>query len=278
LRDGLKASGLEEGRDIALVVRDARGDLTAAQAAAGALERDGVDLIVTLATSVTLAAKRATVDVPIVFAVGSDPVAMGLVDSIPRPGGRATGVHSIVTDLTPKRLELLRELVPTVRRILTFYNPENRAAAASAKLAREAARTLGIDFIERHVTTTEQLARQVDALAATDADAFFFVADAMVLSRDSIVVEKTNALRMPTMTTYIDAVTRGALAGYGTNYWDLGRRAADYVSRVLTGTAPRDLPVETIHRPALAFNLKTAAAIGITVPPTLLARADEVIE
>jgi putative tryptophan/tyrosine transport system substrate-binding protein len=185
LRDGLKAFGLEDGRDIGLIVRDARGDLTAAQAAAGALERDGVNLIVTLATSVTLASKRGTADVPIVFAVGSDPVAMGLVDSIPRPGGRATGVHSIVTDLTPKRLELLRELVPTVRRILTFYNPENPAAAASAKLAREAARTLGMDFIERHVTTTEQLAQQVHALAATEADAYFFVADAMVLSLDS---------------------------------------------------------------------------------------------
>jgi putative tryptophan/tyrosine transport system substrate-binding protein len=246
LRDGLKAFGLQEGRDIALIVRDASGDLTAAQAAAGALERDGVDLIVTLATSVTLASKRGTADVPIVFAVGSDPVAMGLVESIPRPGGRATGVHSMVTDLTPKRLELLHELVPSARRILTFYNPENPAAAASAKLAREAARTLGMDVIERHATTTEQLAQQVHALAATDADAFLFIADAMVLSIDSIVVEKAKALRMPTMSTYVEPVTRGALAGYGTNYRDLGRRAADYVGRILTGTAPGDLPVQTL--------------------------------
>jgi putative ABC transport system substrate-binding protein len=99
-----------------------------------------------------------------------------------------------------------------------------------------------------------------------------------VLSIDSIVVEKAKALRMPTMSTYVEPVTRGALAGYGTNYRDLGRRAADYVGRILTGTAPGDLPVQTINRPALAFNLKTAKALNLTIPPTLLARADEVIE
>jgi putative tryptophan/tyrosine transport system substrate-binding protein len=278
LRDGLKGLGLEEGRDIALIVRDAKGDLIAVQAAASGLERDGVDLIVTFATSVTLASKRATTSVPIVFVAGSDPVAMGLVESVARPGGRATGVYSIVTDLTPKRLELLRELVPTVRRILTFYNPGNPAAAASAQLAREAARRLGIDLVERHVTTTQQLSEQVSGIAAPDADACFFVADAMVLSQDSVVLERANALRMPTMATYVDPVARGALAGYGTNYRELGRQAAAYVGRILSGTAPGDLPVEAINRPTLAVNLKTAAAIGVAVPPSLLARADEVIE
>ena len=124
LRDGLRVAGLEEGRDISLVIRDAKSDLSAVEEAASALERDGVDLIVTLASSVTLAAKRATTNVPILFVVGSDPVRVGLVETIARPGGRATGVYSIVSDLTPKRLELLRELVPTARRILTFYIPK----------------------------------------------------------------------------------------------------------------------------------------------------------
>jgi putative tryptophan/tyrosine transport system substrate-binding protein len=278
LRDELKGLGLEEGRDIALLVRDARGDLTAVQAAASALEREGVDLIVTFATSVTLASKRATTAVPIVFAAGSDPVAMGLVDSIARPGGRATGVHSIVTDLTPKRLELLRDLIPTVRRILTFYNPENPAAAASAQLARNAARTLGMSLIERHVTTTQELREQARGIAATEADAFLFIADAMVLSHDSVVLEKTNALRMPTMATYGEAVAVGALAAYGTSYRELGRRAAAYVRRILAGTAPGDLPIETVSALALAINLKTATALGLTIPTAFLDRADEVIE
>jgi putative tryptophan/tyrosine transport system substrate-binding protein len=278
LREGLKAAGLEEGRDVALFVRDAMGDLDIAGRAARDLERDGVDVIVALATSVALASKRGTQGVPIVFAAGSDPVAMGLVDSIARPGGRVTGLHSIVTDLTPKRVEILHELVPAVKRVLTFYDPRNQAAAAAALLARDAARGFGMVLVESHVNTTEQLAERVQALEAKDADAFFFVSDAMVLSRDELLVEKTNALRMPTMATYVDPVAKGALAGYGVSYRDLGRRAAVYVRRILSGSSPSDLPVEAIERPTLAINLRTAKALGLEISPALLNRADEVIE
>src|SRR3954447_6060701 len=278
LRDRLKGFGLEEGRDIALIVRDTKGDLSAVEAAASALERDGVDLIVTLASSVTLAAKRATSDVPIVFTLGSDPVLSGLVESIARPGGRAIGVYGIVSDLTAKRMELLRELIPSARRVLTFYNPQNPVAMRDAQSAREAARTLEINFIERHVTTVQELREQVLAMTATDADAYFYVADAMVLSQDAVILERTNALRMPAMATYVDPVTRGALAGYGTNYRELGRRTAAYVNRVLAGRAPGDLPVEAINLPTLAINRRTATFLGLTIPASLLARADEVIE
>jgi putative ABC transport system substrate-binding protein len=271
LREGLKAAGLEEGRDVALIVRDAMGDLNAAGRAARELEQDGVDVIVALATSVALASKGATKTVPIVFAAGSDPVAMGLVDAIARPGGRVTGLHSIVTDLTPKRVEILRELVPSVKRVLSFYDPKNQAAAAAALLARDAARTFGMVLIEGHVNTPEQLLEN-------DADAYFFVSDAMVLSRDSSIVEKTNALRMPTMATYVDPVAKGALAGYGVSYRDLGRRAALYVRRILSGSSPRDLPVEAVERPTLAINLRTAKALGLEISPGLLNRADEVVE
>src|SRR4051794_2255934 len=278
LRDGLKGSGLEEGRDINLIVRDTNGDLSAVEAAASGLERDGVDLIVTLATSVTLASKRATSDVPIVFTVGSDPVLSGLVESISRPGGRATGLYGIVSDLTAKRMELLRELIPSARRVLTFYNPGNPAATRDAQSAREAARSLEINLIEHHVTTVQELREQVLAMTATDADAYFYVADAMVLSQDTVILERTNALRMPAMATYVDPVTRGALAGYGTNYRELGRRTAAYVNRVLAGTAPSDLPIEAINLPTLAINRRTATFLGLTISPSLLARADEVIE
>jgi putative ABC transport system substrate-binding protein len=278
LREGLKAAGLEEGRDVALIVRDAMGDLNAAGGAARELERDGVDVIVALATSVALASKGATENVPIVFAAGSDPVAMGLVDAIARPGGRVTGLHSIVTDLTPKRLEILHELVPAVKRVLTFYDPRNQAAAAAALLARDAARTFGMVLIEGHVSTPEQLVERVQGMQANDADAYFFVSDAMVLSRDGLLVEKTNALRMPTMATYVDPVAKGALAGYGVSYRDLGRRAAVYVRRILSGSSPRDLPVEAVERPTLAINLRTAKALGVDISPGLLNRADEVVE
>jgi putative tryptophan/tyrosine transport system substrate-binding protein len=278
LREGLKALGLEESRELAFIVRDARGDLTAVEAAARALERDGVDVIVAFATSVALAAQRATVDVPIVFSVSSDPVGVGLVESIPRPGGRLTGVHNINTDLTAKRLEIIAELVPGLRRVLTYYNPANVSAILSVRLARDAAQKLGIDLIERHVSTTEQLLDHLSALRAADADAYFFVSDAMVNSQETAIVERANALHIPTIAPWAEAVRRGALVGYGISYRELGRGAAGYVKRILAGMPARELPVEAVNRPALAINPKTARTLGLTIPPTLLARADEVIE
>ncbi len=183
LREGLKASGLEEGPRLNLLIRNARGELTAIEAAARALEReDGVDLIVAFATSVALAAKRATANVPIVFVTGSDPAALGLVDTLARPGGRLTGVHSISSDLTSKRLEILRELMPRLRRVVTFYNPGNPSAVSAMELARDAARRLGIDLIEQPVTSTEEIHERLRALSATDAEAYFFGSDAMVNS------------------------------------------------------------------------------------------------
>jgi len=278
LREGLKASGLEEGREFAFIVRDAAGDLSAIEAAARALEREGVDLLVAFTTSVALAAQRATVEVPIVFSVSSDPVGVGLIESIPRPGGRLTGVHNINTDLTGKRLEIMRELVPSVRRVLTFYNPGNASAVLSVQLAREAAQKLGIDLVERHVSTTEQVRDQLNALRAGEAEAYFFVSDAMVNSQETAIVERATVLRIPTIGPYAEAVRRGALVGYGISYRELGRGAAGYVARILAGTSPRELPVEAVNRPALAVNFRTAKTLGLTIPPTLLAGADEVIE
>jgi putative ABC transport system substrate-binding protein len=279
LRDGLKDSGLEEGQGLALIVQDTKGDLTAVETAARALESDdGVELIVAFATSVTLAAKRSTSKVPIVFVTGSDPVALGLIETLPRPGGRLTGLHNIGTDLMPKRLELLRELIPSVRRVITFYDPKNRSAISSLDLSRGAARRLDIDLIERPVTSTEHIAEQLRALSAGDADAYFFVSDAMVNSQSNLILDKASILRMPVVAYELDLVRRGALVGYGFSYRDLGRRAASYVSRILSGVQASDLPVEAISVPALVVNLKVARALGVTIPPTLLARADEVIE
>jgi putative tryptophan/tyrosine transport system substrate-binding protein len=278
LREELKASGLQEGRELALIVRDGMGDLAAIGAAARALEHDGTDLIVAFATSVALAAQRATVDVPIVFAISSDPVALGLVNSMARPGGRLTGVHNINTDLTAKRLEILRELVPSLRRVLTFYNPGNASAVLSVRLARDAAQKLGVDLIERHFTSTEQIREHLHTLGAADADGYFFVSDAMVNSQDSLIIDRANALGMATMASWVDPVARGALVGYGASFRELGRDIAGYVTRILAGSLPRDLPVEAVTRPALALNLKTARALGLTIPPSILARADEVIE
>ena len=253
--------------------------MPAIRAAARALEREErVDLIVALATSVALAAKQSTENVPIVFVTGSDPAALGLVDTLARPGGRLTGIHSISSDLTSKRLEFLREIMPTVQRVLTFYSPGNSTAVSAVELARDAVRRLGINLVEQAVTSTEEIHERLRALSATDAEAYFFGSDAMVNSQGSLILERANALRMAVVAFGLDLVREGALISYGFSYRDLGRRAAVYVSRILAGARPSDLPVEAVSVPALAINLKAAKALGIEIPPTLLARADEVIE
>jgi len=251
--------------------------VAAAEAAARALEH--VDMIVAMPTLVALAAKRATKKVPIVFAVGADPVASGLVDSFAAPGGRLTGVHFWIADLTAKRLEILQEMVPKLRRIVTFYDPRNPHSVSALAAAQDAAQKLGIDVAAQQVTSPEEMRDRLHTLAAANAEAFFYVAGTpIVASRAPLIIEAANALRLPTMMQDLSLVRAGALTGYGPDFREYGRRAAGYVARILAGTLPRDLPVEAITQPALAINLKTAKAIGLDIPPLLLTRADEVIE
>ncbi len=158
-RVGLRELGLQEGKHFTLEIRDLKGDLKAAGRAARSLEREKVDLIYSIATSITLAVKQATTEISIVFTVGVDPVAAGLVESFAKPGGRLTGVHQQTQDLTAKRLEILKEVLPKLRRVITFYDPANPSAQAAAKLAREAARTLGVELVERHVSSIKGCSR-----------------------------------------------------------------------------------------------------------------------
>jgi putative ABC transport system substrate-binding protein len=278
LREGLIRSGLVEGRQFALSIRDAGGDLAEAEQAARDFERQKVDLIYTASTSVSRAAKRTTERVPIVFVAGTDPVAMNLVDSIPRPGGRLTGVHTPVTYVTGKRLELLREIVPDLRRVVTFYNPGNAAAAQFANEARTAAHSLRLDFIERHVASVEALKTALQAFKAGDADAYFAASDAMLDREVHSVIEMANARKLPTMFYQQRAVVDGGLASYSPDFIEVGRLSATYVRRVLAGTSPADLPVEQMDRLIFVVNLKTAKRIGLSIPESILVRADKVIE
>jgi putative ABC transport system substrate-binding protein len=279
LREGLRAAGLEEGRNIALLLRNVRGDVAAAEAAARALERDDkVDMIVAISTTTARAAKRATVEVPVVFAAGTDPVAAGLVASLAAPGGRVTGFHFPTVDLTAKRLEILREIVPKLRRIITFYDPRTPGAVTSFAAAHDAAGKLNIEVVAQQVTSAEELRDRLRTLTAAEAEAYFFVADFLVINHMPLVMEAANALRLPTMATELSAVRAGALAGYGPDWREYGRRPAHYVARILAGSLARDLPVEAVNQPGLAINLKTAKALGLDIPPLLLTRADEVIE
>lgn len=278
LRQGLKELGLSEGKQVHLDIRDVKGDASATDMEAAALEKENVSLIYALTTPVITKAKGATGKVPIVFCIGSDPVTGKLVDSFARPGGRLTGVHYLVRDLTGKRLEILKEILPKISRVLTFYDPTNRVAAEGATLAREEAKRLGIKLIERHVRSIEELKTEVQKLKTGDADAFLFTPDPMVGSQSQLIIDVAQARKLPTMFQEQSLVAKGALAAYGQNYREIGWVSAKYVQQVLNGANPKDMKIETIDSVELALNLQTAKQLGVTIPPQVLARAKKVIK
>jgi putative ABC transport system substrate-binding protein len=270
--------GLDEGKQVIFHLRDSNGDLKSVDASAKRLEGERVDVIYTVSTSVTLAAQRATKSVPIVFYAGSDPVKVGIVESYRKPGGRLTGIHSLTADLMAKRLQLLKEMIPRLQRVATFYNPENPASQQSMKIVREASQRLNVELVQRQVTSVEQLRAALGTLRPTEADAILSVPDSMVSSQPELIIRAAREKKLPTMFQFSDDVAKGAMASYGVSYYDLGRLSAKHVQRILTGSAPGELPVEQIDRFSFIVNLKTAKELGVTIPQSMLLRADKVIE
>jgi len=278
LRAGLKQLGLQEGKEFVLEVRDTKGDAKAAEEAARNLEQEKVKLLYTTQTSVTIAAKRATADVPIVFCAGADPVVLGLVESFAKAGGRLVGVFYRDTDLTIKRLEILKEIVPKLRRVVTFYDSRNPVGRQSAKFAREAAQKMSIQFVERHVASVEELQTGLGALRTGEVDAFFELSDALVQINDQLIIDRTRDIKLPGMFNNQSSVIKGGLASYSASRYEVGRLSAKYVQHILAGVRPQDLPVEAVRKIDLVINLKAARQIGLTIPPNVLARADKVIK
>jgi len=278
LREGLREGGLEEGRHYTLQVINAKGVLKAAEAAAQQLEAEKVDLIFAVSSSTTLAVKRATTRVPIVFYAGTDPVESGLVASFRKPGGRLTGVFGRQADVTGKRLELLKAVVPKLRRVFAPYNPNNTIAVKAFASAQEAAQQLKLELVGHRLPTVDELRAAVRAIKPGEVDAFFYVPDAMVTSQSDMIIETAREKRLPTMFTDTSTVARGALASYGISFRAVGKLAAKHVQRVLKGTPPGDIPVEQMDRLYFAINLKTAKEIGLTIPQSVVTRADEVVQ
>jgi putative ABC transport system substrate-binding protein len=277
LRDGLKGLRMLEGRHFVLHVRDVKSDRKAAETVARTLEAEKVDVIYAIGTSIALAVKRATQSVPIVFYAGTDPVGIGLVAGFRKPGGRLTGVHSRLNDLTAKRLELLKVLMPKLARVVTFYDPDNAVSMQSIRRAREASRRLGVELIERKVASVDELRKGLQALQPGQADALLYASDGMVISQSAMVIEAASAKKLAVMLSQQTLVEKGALASYGVSYYVCGRIAAGYIERVLGGANPGDLPIEQINTPHLVINLKAADSLGLSIPQSVLARADEVI-
>jgi putative ABC transport system substrate-binding protein len=278
LRAGLKELRVEEGKQVFLDIQDLKGDVKAVASVAEKFEREKYKLIFTNPGTVTTAAMNATKTIPIVFTVGSDPVGLGFAKSFGQPGGRMTGVQYLARDLTAKRLEILKEFLPKARQVVCFYDPGNPTPVEGAKLGREEAKRQKIKLVERKVKTVSELNAALDALKPGEFDAYLYLPDAMVVSQSQKVVDVARVKKLPTMFQDQVVVARGGLASYGQSYFEIGRRAAKIVERVLKGTPPGELRIETIDDVELAFNLKTAKQLGVSIPPNVLARAQKVIK
>jgi ABC-type uncharacterized transport system substrate-binding protein len=266
-----------DNRNLAIEYRWAEGRNERYAEAAAELVRLKVDVIVTVATPATLAAKQATTVIPIVFGAASDPVGTGLVDSLARPGGNVTGLSNQISDTGGKKLELLREVVPSLRRLAILANVGNPAVVLDMGEAQAAASKLGLEVTTSEIRRAEDIAPAFDALKGR-ADALYVCTDPLVNTHRIRVNTLALAARLPTIHGLREYVEAGGLMSYGPNLPDLMRRAGDYVDKIMRGAKPGDIPVEQPTKFDLVINLTTAKALGIDVPPTLLARADEVIE
>jgi ABC-type uncharacterized transport system substrate-binding protein len=268
--------GWLEDRTVAIEIRWAEGRSERFAEIVAELVRLKVDVIVTSGPGI-LAAKQATTVVPIVFASAADPLGTGLVASLARPGGNVTGLSVQANDLTSKRLELLREVVPGLRRLAVMANVDAPSAVLEMGNVQASARTLGLEVVTSEIRRAEDITPAFEALKGR-ADALYVCGDPLVTTNQIRMNTLAVGARLPTSYVFREDVAAGGLMSYGPSIPHLYRRAADMVDKILRGAKPGDLPVEQPTKFELVINLTTAKALGLEVPPTLLARADEVIE
>jgi len=268
--------GWSEGRTVAIEYRWADGRTERFPEIATEFAQMNVDVIVTAANGV-LPAKRATSTIPIVFVIANDPIGTGLVESLARPGGNATGLSIQSSDLAGKRLELLREVTPGLRRLAILTNVDYAGAVLEAGEVQDAAHTLGLEVVILEIRRAEDIAPALDKLRDR-AQGLYLPSEAIVFTNRALIATLAQDVRLVTIAVVRDYVEAGILLSYGPNYIALFRRTAEYVDKILRGTKPGDIPVEQPIKFDLVINLKTAKALGLTIPESFLVRADEVIE
>jgi len=274
---GLRELGYELGRNVVIEYRAAEGDFSRLPGLAEELVKLRVDVMVVVSSEAAAAAKAASSTIPIVVTTAGDPVHAGLVKSYARPGGNITGLSFISPELGAKRIELIREILPRTRRIAVIWNARDSVSDLEWDQTREAGRTLGIGIDPEPIREVADLARTLDALPRERPDAILVVVDARMVRLREIIADAAIKARIPCVAGWRGYVESGALASYSPHFRALFHRAAYYVDRLLKGAKPQDLPVEQPSRFELVVNVKTAAAIGISVPNSVLLRADEVI-
>ena len=278
-RKGLNETGYVEGQNVTVEYHWLEGRYDRLPALMADLVRRQVAVIATPGTTPTLAAKAATASIPIVFGVGEDPVGLGLVASLARPGGNATGINFFTNEVVAKRLRLLHELVPKVVRVAVFVNPGNTSVAATTiRDVQEAAPTMGLQTQIFNATTIGEINAAFDTFARERPDALFVAADAFLISRAVQFVTLTARDRIPVTYPIRDCVAAGGLMSYGTEIADMFYQVGVYTGKILKGAKPADPPTLQSTRFAFVINIQTARALGIEVPSGLLAIADEVIE
>jgi ABC-type uncharacterized transport system substrate-binding protein len=276
LRQGLRDTGYIEGQNVSIEYRWAEGTYDRLPALAADLVGRQVDIIAAAAIPAARAAKNATTTIPIVFEVGTDPVEFGLVASLSRPGGNLTGVSSL--DLSPKRIEMISELVPQAKVIALLVNPNNPIAESVIRSAQEAARTKGVQLHILEAGTEREIDAAFAALLETHAGALVLSSDGLFNSRLDQLVTLASRHAVPTIYDWRQFPAAGGLISYGPSRAGVFRELGIYAGKILKGAKPADLPVQQPTTFELVVNLKTAQALGLTVPPSILARADEVIE
>ena len=277
-RDGLRDLGYVEGRNVVIEYRWAEGQYERLAPLIAELAASKVDVIVTAGTPAALAVGRTAQSIPLVMVAVGDPIGTGLAASLARPGGNATGLTSLAPDLEGKRLELIREMLPNVSRLAVFWNPANAYQIRDEKEVQAAADALRIPVLPLAVQSAEELDGVFAAILAEGADAMLVLADRVFLHNRERIVAFAAKNRRPMMSAYRELAEDGGLMSFGPSYAVMHRQAARYVDKILKGEKPAELPIEQPARFELVINLKRAKALGIAVPPTLLARADEVIE
>jgi ABC-type uncharacterized transport system substrate-binding protein len=277
-KQGLEASRFVEGRNVAIEYRWADDHYDRLPALVAELARNRVAVLAATSTPVALAAKTATSTIPVAFTIGGDPVRLGLVASLDRPGGNLTGVTRYNVDLGPKRLELLHEVVPTSSIVGLLLNPTNPNTEMQLSAVHEASRTLGINIRVLKVSGDDDMEPAIASLGRLGCDALAIANDPYFNSRSQQLADLTLQYRIPTIYQYRKFAEAGGLMSYGASNIDSHRQLGIYVARILSGAKPADLPVEQSTKLDLFINLKTARQLGLAVPQMLLALADEVIE
>jgi putative tryptophan/tyrosine transport system substrate-binding protein len=279
-REGLKETGHVEGGNVAIEYRWAQNQIDRLPTLAAELvQRPVAVLVASGGPQASLALKATTSTIPIVFGVGEDPVRLGLVASLARPGGNATGVNFFNTDLTAKRLELLRELVPAATRVAVLVNPRNATGTEiTLREAHSAANAMGLQIQVLNASSSREINEAFASLDRKPVDAIFVSQDGFLISRRVQLANMAARHAIPLASSSRDIAEVGGLMSYGTNITEAFRQMGIYTGRILKGARPADLPVEQSTKFEFVINVQTASMLGLTVPPTLLARADEVIE